>query len=148
MDKIDDPMDKFHFFIGDWKLEYKVPASRFSAEDSGVGEGSFKRVLNDRYVVFDYHAKLSAGEGGAHGIFAWDKRGNIYRYWWFEDSGEYSEASCEFLDENTLCMNWHDGVLVQIFRRLEDGKKILLQMKYPSDKNDYKTVLEVLLTRK
>jgi len=29
----------------------------------GFDNGVFKRVLNDRYVTFDYHSKLSGGEG-------------------------------------------------------------------------------------
>lgn len=57
------PMDKFDFLIGTWKLEYTVPKSQFSEADSGEGDGVFKRVLNDRYVTFDYHSKLSGGEG-------------------------------------------------------------------------------------
>ncbi len=148
MSKKINPMDKFDFLLGNWKLKYKVPKSQFSTGDSGEGEGSFKKILNKKYIVFDYHAKLSAGEGGAHGIFAWDKRRKIYRYWWFEDTGEYSEASCEFLDENMLCLNWHDSILVQTFQKLEKGNKILLQMRYPLNKDDYKTALEVLFKKK
>lgn len=68
------PMDKFDFLLGTWKLEYKVPKSNFSDADSGEGEGEFKRVLNDRYVTFDYHSKLSGGEGAAHAIFVWDEK--------------------------------------------------------------------------
>jgi len=36
------PMDKFDFLIGTWKLEYTVPKSQFSEADSGEGDG----VLN------------------------------------------------------------------------------------------------------
>ena len=141
------PMDKFNFLFGTWKLDYKVPKSRFSEEDSGQGEGSFKHILNDRYVTFDYHAKLSKGEGTAHAIFAWDKKSNIYRYWWFEDSGEYMEATCDFIDDRTLYLNWHNSLLVQSFQLLEDGK-VKLQMRYPLNKNEYETVLEVISTKK
>lgn len=96
------PMDKFNFLLGVWKLEYQVPKSQFSEYDSGEGEGEFKRMLNNKYVTFDYYAKLSKGEGAALAIFVWDKRSNIYRYWWFEDSGEFMEATCNFLNETTL----------------------------------------------
>jgi len=47
-------MNKFKFLIGSWNLEYKVPKSSFSEAAKGKGSGTFKRVLNDKYVVFDY----------------------------------------------------------------------------------------------
>jgi len=140
------PMDRFNFFLGTWKLEYKVPKSRFSDEDRGEGEGSFKLILNGRYVTFDYHAKLSKGEGSAHAIFGWDEKRKIYRYWWYEDSGEFMEASCNFIDDNTLCLNWHDSLLVQTFQLKGDGK-LILQMRYPLNANDYEVILEVSNTK-
>jgi len=142
------PMDKFNFLIGTWVLEYKVPKSRFSIEDTGKGEGSFRRILNDQYVAFDYYAKLSKSERAAHAIFAWDDKNKIYRYWWFEDSGMFMKADCYFTDDNTILLNWHNSLLIQTFKRIEDGKKIELQMKYPINKNDYEIVLEVLFTKK
>jgi hypothetical protein len=145
-DKIN-PMDKFNFLLGNWKLEYKVPKSGFSSEDIGEGEGRFEYILNNRYVAFDYHAKLTNMERSAHAIFAWDSKCKIYRYWWFEDSGEFMKATCNFIDENTLCMNWHDSILVQTFSRLENDK-IILQMKYPVNKNDFQVILEVIFTKK
>ena len=138
------PMDRFIFLLGRWKLEYKIPESQFSEKDTG--EGEFKKILNNRYVTFDYHAKLSAGEGAARGIFAWDKKSKIYRYWWFEDSGEFNEAACSFIDDNTLSMNWYNSIFVQTFHQLEKGK-VILRMSYHSDKINYKTVLEVVLTK-
>lgn len=147
MSEESNPMDKFNFLLGAWELEYKVPKSRFSEYDSGIGEGEFKRTLNNQYVMFDYSAKLSKGEGAAHAIFVWDKRSNIYRYWWFEDSGEFMEATCNFLNETTLYLNWHNSLLVQTFQLMENGK-IILQMKYPSNGNDYDVVLEVVFTKK
>jgi hypothetical protein len=147
MNKEPNPMDKFNFLLGTWKLEYKVPKSQFSDEDTGVGEGEFKRILNDKYVTLDYKAEYSASEGAAHGIFAWDEKSKIYRYWWFEDSGEFNRATCNFIDENTLCLNWYNSILVQTFSRI-DNEKVLLEMRYPSNKNDYKIILEVVLTKK
>lgn len=141
------PMNKFDFLIGNWDLEYKVPKSQFSTEDHGTGEGEFKRVLNNRYVTFDYHSKLTAGEGSAHAIFAWDEKSKIYRYWWFEDSGAFMQATCNFLDENTLCLNWHDSVLVQTFSRKENGN-VVLEMRYPKSKTEYEIVLKVTFVRK
>ena len=144
-DKATSAMDKFNFLLGPWKLEYNVPESQFSPGDHGEGKGEFKRILNNKYVTFDYISKLSQGEGAAHAIFAWDEKSKIYRYWWFEDSGEFMQATCNFIDEDTLALNWHNSLLIQTFNKVND-KKIILKMKYPLNKDEYKLVLEVLFT--
>jgi hypothetical protein len=140
-------MNKFDFLLGKWNLEYRVPKSQFSEADSGEGEGEFKRVLNDRYVTFDYHAQLTSGESSTHAIFAWDEKRKIYRYWWFEGSGAFMKATCNFIDENTLYLNWHDSILVQTFSRKENGN-VVLEMSYPKNLIEYEVVLEVIFTTK
>ena len=139
-------MEKFNFLLGVWDMEYTIPKSCLSEADYGKGKGEFKTVLNNKYVMFDYSAKFSNSETAAYGIFVWDKKNNNYRYWWFEDSGEFSEATCDFIDENILCMNWHNSLLVQTFSKKENGT-IALEMRYPIDKNDYKIVLQVIFTK-
>ena len=57
------------------------------------------------------------------------------------------EATCNFIDENTLCLNWHDSILVQTFGRRENGS-VVLEMRYPQNKTDYEVVLEVIFTKK
>ena len=147
MEKELNPMDKFHFLLGTWKMEYKIPKSRNIIEDIGGGEGVFKRILNNHYVTFDYNVKLTAVEAAAHAIFAWDEKSKIYRFSWFEDSGEFMQATCNFINEHTLYLNWHNSLLVQTFQQIEDGK-IILQMKNPINKNDYEIILEVVFTKK
>ncbi|MGD8780175.1 MAG: hypothetical protein PVH88_14570 [Ignavibacteria bacterium] len=147
MDNELNPMDKFNFLLGVWKLDYIIPKSQFSEQDSGVGEGEFKRILNNKYVTFDYSAKLSKMEDGAHAIFVWDSKSEIYRYWWFEDSGAFMEATCNFINENLLCLNWHNSLLVQTFEKIENGN-IILQMKHPTAKKNYETILEVIFSKK
>ena len=71
--------------------------------DSGVGK--FKKVLMDKYVQFDYTTKSGSV---AKGIFFFFERINAIRYWWFENSGSFLSATCNFIDEFTLAMNWHD----------------------------------------
>jgi hypothetical protein len=141
------PIDKFNFLLGTWKMEYKVPKSQFSDTDEGKGEGEFKSILNNRYVTFDYRAQLSKIKVAAHAIFAWDDNIKIYRYWWFEDSGAFMQATCDFIDDNTLCLNWHNSILVQTFSKTEDGK-LILEMRYPSNKTDFEIVLEVVFSKK
>ncbi len=142
----EDKIAKFDSFIGKWELGYSVPESIFSKADKGSGTGEFKRELNDKYVVFNYSSLLTAGKASAHGIFAWDEKINAYRYWWFEDSGSFMTATCNFINENTLFMNWENSLLIQTFT-VESPDKILLKMEYPSSEGKYLPVLEVILRR-
>ncbi len=137
-------MNKFEFLLGDWNLESRIPKSIFSEAGSDTGIGSFKRALNDKYVFFEYSSK-SGGE--AKGIFAWDDKIKVYRYWWFENSGNYLAATCNFINDEVIAMNWHDSILVQTF--VKDGPdKVILKMEYPSVKGGHELVLEVLFTRR
>jgi hypothetical protein len=47
-------MEKFEFLLGNWNMEYKIPKSSFSEETTGSGYGTFKKALDDKYVLFDY----------------------------------------------------------------------------------------------
>lgn len=147
MSKEVNQMNKFNFLLGDWNMKYIVPKSQFSGEDSGKGKGVFKRIYNNHYISFDYSAKLSSGKTAAHGIFAWDEKSNFYRYWWFEHSGAFMEATCNFLNDTTLCLNWHNSLLVQTFTLGKNGQ-VTLQMKNPSLQNEYDIILEVIFTKK
>lgn len=141
------PISKLDFLLGAWNLEYRAPESILSKEDKGSGTGEFKRILNDKYVSFDYHAKLSSMEASAHAVFAWDEKLKIYRYWWFESSGNFLTASCNFINDDTLSLNWHDSPLIQTFKK-ESAGKVILQMKYPVSEDKYEIILEVIFTRK
>jgi hypothetical protein len=136
-------MDRLGFLIGKWKLAYRIPESPFSPARSDNGIGSFRKVLQDQYVIFEYSTDSG---GAAMGIFAWDEKAKIYRYWWFENSGSFMEATCTFIDDKTLCMNWHDSIFTQTFAKDQDDR-IILTMQYPSGNNSHLTVLEVILTR-
>jgi hypothetical protein len=138
-----DAMSKFEFLLGTWDLDYRIPTSTFGAARSDSGTGSLKKALNDKYVLFDYSTQ-SGSE--AKGIFAWDDKVKIYRYWWFENSGNFLNATCYFINDETLAMNWHDTLLVQTFTK-EGTDKIVLKMQYPSSSKDYELVLEVIFTR-
>ena len=46
-------MDNFDFLIGDWDLEYRIPKGGSSDKKAGIGLGTFKRALNNKYVFFD-----------------------------------------------------------------------------------------------
>jgi hypothetical protein len=140
-------MEKFDFLLGDWHLESRVPKSQFSEATKGSGNGTFKRALNDKYVYFDYSSSFPTGEGAAHGIFAWDEKAQVYRYWWFENSGNFLEATCNFVDDETLFMNWHDTVIKQTFTKV-DTDKVILRMEHPVAQGKYELILEVILTRK
>lgn len=148
MEKKSDMMKKFDFLLGNWKLDYRVPKSAFSEAVTGWGKGTIKRALDDRYVYFDYSASFNNGtEGKAHAVFAWDEKTKVYRYWWFENSGSYLTATCNFLNSQTLFLNWHDTLLIQTFTK--DGpKKVILRMQHPTAAGTYEAILEVVLTKK
>jgi hypothetical protein len=137
-------MEKFNFLIGNWDLEYRIPRRDSPEPGTDHGTGSFTRALDDRYVFFDY--STISGEK-AHGIFAKDKNGNQYRYWWFENSGIFLIAVCKFLNENTLFLEWIDTQLTQTFIA-ETLNKVVLQMFRPTGGKEPEMVLEVILTRK
>ena len=143
----EDMMARLGFLVGDWNLEYKVPKSRFSEAAVGTGTGTFGWALNDNYVYFDYSCSLTTGDSEAHGIFAWDKKAKVYRYWWFEDSGSFSEAAGDFVDNGTLFLKWHDASLIQTFKRV-DGDRIILKMEDKTPRGKYELILEVVFTRK
>jgi hypothetical protein len=147
MTKHEAPMEKFGFLLGDWDLEYDVPKSSMSEAATGTGSGTFKRFLDDKYVTFDYSCSLTTGQGQAHAIFVWDEKAKLYRFWWFENSGNFDQATCNFLSDKVLCLNWHDSLLVQSFRAVAPDK-IILRMEQPTPKGEYELVMEVILTRK
>jgi hypothetical protein len=137
-------MSKFEFLLGDWNLEYRIPKSIFSEAGTDSGTGSFTRALNGKYVIFDYSTKSG---GGAKGIFAWDDKVKVYRYWWFENSGSFLTATCNFITDDILAMNWHDALLVQTFTK-ESAARIILRMQHPTVQGGYEPVMEVIFTRK
>jgi hypothetical protein len=141
-------MKDFEFLIGEWNLEYKIPKSMLSEEATGRGTGKFSRFLNEKFVVFDYKASFSSGESAeAHGIFSWDEKIKMYRYFWFEDSGNFMTATCNFPDNEILFMNWHNSNLIQTFNKLDD-KTVELRMENPGKDGKFQLVLEVILSRK
>jgi hypothetical protein len=148
MDREPDRMEKFDFLLGNWKLKYHVPKSSFSEADTGTGEGTIRKILGGRYVQFDYRASLNkAGTGSARGIFAWDQKARIYRYWWFEDSGNFLTAAANFVDEGTLRLNWHDTLLVQTFKK-RGPDQMILRMEQPVSGGTYELILEVQFSKK
>ena len=146
MDNELNPAGKLNFLIGKWRLIYDVPESIFSKKDKGEGTGEFKYILNTKFVSFDYSSELNSGRSSAHGIFGWDEKINAYRYWWFEDSGSFQTATCNFIGDDTLYMNWNDTLLVQSFKK-ESSEKVILEMRYPSSKSGYNVILKVEMTK-
>ena len=143
-------MEKFDFLLGNWDLEYKVPKSALYEADTGSGLGTFKRALDDKYVCFDYECSLSSTPqqtGKAHAIFAWDEKAEAYRFWWFENSGAFRQATCNFIDNDTLFLNWHDTLLIQTFTK-SGPDKVTLKMEHPIAKDKFELIMEVIFTRK
>ena len=140
------PMEKFEFLLGDWNMEYNIPKSSMSEAFTGTACGTFKRFMDDKYVTFDYSGSSAKGQGQAHAIFVWDDKVKLYRYWWFENSGNFDQATCNFLGDNALFLNWHGSLLVQSFRAV-DPDKVILRMEHPTPEGEYELVMEVTFTR-
>ena len=140
-------MKKFDFLLGSWRLDYRVPQSEFSEAMTGQGTGIFRRALDDKYVFFDYSSSFSNGTAGtAHAVFAWDAKISHYRYWWFEDSGAFLTATCQFINDETLFLSWHETLLTQTFTKT-GSNQVMLRMEQPNSQGRQETVLEVLMTR-
>jgi hypothetical protein len=140
-------MEKFEFLLGTWKMEYRIPESEFSPALTGSGTGTFKRGLSDKVVFFDYSATFSTGDKAeAHGVFAWDDKSKTHRYWWFENSGTFDAATCRFLKDGLLYMNWHGSLMSQTFNK-EGRDSVLLRMFHPGPKRKSITVMEVTFTK-
>ena len=139
-----DNLGKFDFLLGDWHLEYRIPASSFGKAGIDKGEGSFGKILGDKYVAFEYTTQSG---GAAKGIFAWDDHIKMFRYWWFENSGSFLSATGSFISEGTLALNWHDSLLVQTFTK-QSADCVVLKMQFPAGDGGYELVLEVIFTRK
>jgi hypothetical protein len=140
-------MDPFEFLIGEWNLVYNIPKSAFGEASKGTGMGKFKRALDDKYVYFDYESYINDQEALAHAIFAWDDKSKIYRFWWFESSGNFSQATCDFIDHDNLYLNWHDSLLIQRFGKI-NSNNVILRMEKPLSNGKYELILEVIFKRK
>jgi len=137
-------MKPFEFLLGNWDLDYNIPQSSYHEAAREKGNGTFSRALDDRYVVFDYSTRSG---GAAHGIFGWDEKIRMYRYWWFENSGAFSTATCNFINERVLYMQWHDALFVQTFSKI-DERTVRLRMELPETAGKYELIMEVRLSRK
>jgi hypothetical protein len=140
-------MDRFEFLIGEWNLVYNIPKSLFGEASKGTGKGKFERALDDKYVYFDYESCINDQEGQAHAIFAWDDKSKIYRFWWFESSGNFSQATCDFINNDILLLNWHDSLLIQTFSNISPNN-VILRMEKPISNGRYELILEVIFKRK
>ena len=129
-------MEQLGFFIGDWNLKYNVPKSRLSESATGTGLGTFRWALHDKYIYFDYACSLTIGDVEAHGIFAWDPKTQIYRFWWFEDSGSFSDAAGDFVNDETLFLKWHGTSLIQTFKKIDEDR-LILRMEDKTTKGKY-----------
>jgi hypothetical protein len=142
-------MDKFDFLLGTWNLDYRIPKSSLSQADTGSGTGTFKRVLDEKYVQFDYECSFPSApqqKGKAHAIFTWDEKEQIYRFFWFENSGAYRQATCNFIDKDTLFINWHDTLLIQTFTKTAPDQ-VTLRMENPVAADKFELIMEVILTK-
>jgi len=126
------PLRALSFMVGEWGLDYTV-TQHGQATKTIRGIGSLRYLFNATYLLFDYQMfDKATGEklGEAHAIFAWDKKSSQYRYYWFEDSGNFLQAAGTLRDDHTLALEWQDIHCTQIFRRVS-ADAMYLEMQCP-----------------
>jgi hypothetical protein len=57
------------------------------------------------------------------------------------------KATCNFVSDDILFLLWHDSLLTQTFKKV-DQNTVILHMENPDSEGNYELVLEVVLTRK
>jgi hypothetical protein len=122
------------FMAGDWDLDYTV-TQKGETTKTLCGTGSLRYLFGSTYLAFDYQVKQrdsGAVMGAAHGIFAWDQKAERYRYFWFEDSGTFLQATAVLRDGHDLLMQWQDINCSQIFRRVH-ADAMYLEMRCPDE---------------
>jgi hypothetical protein len=118
--------------IGEWALDYTV-IQRGHTTKTIRGIGSLRYLFNAAYLIFDYQVLQKAtGEmiAEAHAILAWDKKSEQYRYYWFESSGNFHQATGILRDAQTLALEWQDINCTQIFRGVS-ADAMYLEMQCP-----------------
>jgi len=113
------PMQALSFLVGEWNLDYTV--TQHGRTTKAIrGTGSMRYLFDGIYLTFNYRAEhTDTGKfDEAHGIFAWDTRIQQYRYYWFESSGTFQQATGALRDDHTLALDWEDIHCTQIFRRV------------------------------
>jgi len=130
--------------IGDWALEYTV-TQQGQTTQTIRGTGSLRFLFNATYLTFDYRMIEKATDrtiAEAHAIFTWDKQAGRYRYYWFESSGNFHQATGVFEDAQTLALEWEAINCTQIFRGVS-ADAMYLEMRCP----DQDLLLRVDFTR-
>ena len=128
----DAPMRALSFMVGEWGLDYTVTQHGHTTKTIR-GIGSLRYLFNATYLTFDYQMlEKATGEmiAEAHAIFAWDKKLGQYRYYWFESSGNFLQATGILRDDHTLALEWQDIHCTQIFRRVS-ADAMYLEMQCP-----------------
>ena len=57
------------------------------------------------------------------------------------------EATCNFVNDDALFLNWHDTLITQTFTKVS-ANKVILRMEHPIAQEKHELILEVILTRK
>jgi hypothetical protein len=125
-------MQALGFMVGEWNLDYTVEQGGKTSSDLR-GSGSLRYLFDGTYLSFDYDVqdkKTSDTVGGAHAVFAWDSKAGEYRFYWFESSGTFLQATASLRDAETLFLQWQGNDCTQIFRRVGDDA-MFLEMKCP-----------------
>jgi len=137
-------MQALNFMIGEWGLAYTVIQKGHTTQTIR-GTGSLRYLFHATYLTFDYQMfEKATGSmiAEAHAIFTWDKKSAQYRYYWFESSGNFHQATGVLQDAHTLALEWQEINCTQIFRSVS-ADAMYLEMRCP----DQDLLLRVDFTR-
>jgi len=126
-------MRALKFMVGDWALEYTVTQHGHTTQTIR-GTGSLRFLFDAAYLTFDYRMIEKATEktiAEAHAIVAWDRQAGLYRYYWFESSGNFHQATGVLQDAQTLALEWQEINCTQIFRSVS-ADAMYLEMRCPA----------------
>jgi hypothetical protein len=102
------------FLVGAWEEEITYPG-REAGADKGRGRWLARPDMG-RYLMFRYEGSGPEGDYRAMGILTRDAATQKYRMWWFDDSGNAGEYTGDFVDENTLVLEYRGQADGRLFR--------------------------------
>jgi hypothetical protein len=130
----DAAMRALSFMACEWELDYTA-TQRGQTTSTIRGTGVLWYVFGGTYLTFDYQMRQKdsgKSTGEAHGIFVWEAKTQRDRYYRFESSGTFLQATGVLAGDHTLSLEWTGIDCTQMFRRVND-RALYLEMTCPTE---------------
>ncbi|HLG93633.1 MAG TPA: DUF1579 family protein [candidate division Zixibacteria bacterium] len=123
---------KLSFLVGNFTSEnisYDTPMGKGGP---GKGRNMNRWGLDSLYVMANYEGTMAAlGDYKGHGMFTYDVQSQQYKCWWFDNHGNQSEYTGNFIGD-TLALESElvtpQGSLKERIRWHREGKKVKFRM--------------------